>query len=323
MENPYSGPTGSDEDITNQLLDDSTEEDVEEEGSEEESDDLEADDEDEEGEAGEEDLEEDETEGEDEDQEAEAKGGDLHEIIIDGEPHQVNTAELKNGYLRQSDYTKKTQELAERRRAFEGERQQFEQYATQGSQHLEGLAQELKSLIETSRRSPEEWNMLRESDLAEYTRQRELETQRMQALQQSRQQQEWLAYQERQARIPREKQELVRKIPGWEDPAVFQREYQKLGRFLINGGHISAEDWDQVVDHRQVYLAYHAMKNIEADTAAPVLRKKIRRKTKPVIRPGAVRTPDREGKNELRQKRAMGRLKKSGRVEDAVDVLLG
>jgi hypothetical protein len=38
----------------------------------------------------------------------------------------VKLAELKNGYLRQSDYTKKTQALSDERKAFEGERAELE-----------------------------------------------------------------------------------------------------------------------------------------------------------------------------------------------------
>ncbi|WP_171661449.1 hypothetical protein [Geobacillus sp. BMUD] len=50
------------------------------------------------------------------------------DTLIDmGEGRQPLTLkELKNGYLRQSDYTKKTQKLAEERKAFEAEKQQYE-----------------------------------------------------------------------------------------------------------------------------------------------------------------------------------------------------
>jgi hypothetical protein len=50
------------------------------------------------------------------------------DTLIDmGEDRQpITLKELKNGYLRQSDYTKKTQKLAEERKAFEAEKQQYE-----------------------------------------------------------------------------------------------------------------------------------------------------------------------------------------------------
>jgi hypothetical protein len=48
------------------------------------------------------------------------------EIELGEDRQPVKLAELKQGYLRQSDYTKKTQALADERKAFETERQHFE-----------------------------------------------------------------------------------------------------------------------------------------------------------------------------------------------------
>tara|TARA_R110002020_G_scaffold132420_5_gene295697 strand:- start:11079 stop:11762 length:684 start_codon:yes stop_codon:yes gene_type:complete len=46
----------------------------------------------------------------------------LHEVVVDGESHQISLDELKNGYQRQADYTRKTQELSrERERLAQGE----------------------------------------------------------------------------------------------------------------------------------------------------------------------------------------------------------
>ena len=48
--------------------------------------------------------------------------GDTYLVKIDGEEHRVSLEELQNGYQRQSDYTRKTQELAsERERLAQGE----------------------------------------------------------------------------------------------------------------------------------------------------------------------------------------------------------
>lgn len=55
-------------------------------------------------------------------QEADALEPELFELEIDGETHALPAA-LKGAFLRQADYTRKTQELAEHRRAVEAERQ--------------------------------------------------------------------------------------------------------------------------------------------------------------------------------------------------------
>lgn len=61
-------------------------------------------------------------------EEALAEAEDLFELELDGQVH-VLPAALKGAFLRQADYTRKTQELAEQRRALEAERQGLAQRA--------------------------------------------------------------------------------------------------------------------------------------------------------------------------------------------------
>lgn len=62
------------------------------------------------------------------------------EVEYDGEKYEL-PPQLKDALLRQSDYTKKTQEVAESRKAFEIEQQAFQQRVQLQQQHLEGYAQ--------------------------------------------------------------------------------------------------------------------------------------------------------------------------------------
>ena len=53
---------------------------------------------------------------------SDTESGEMHTVKIDGEEMQVSVDELRNGYQRQADYTRKTQELAaERERLSQGE----------------------------------------------------------------------------------------------------------------------------------------------------------------------------------------------------------
>ena len=47
--------------------------------------------------------------------EAPTEPGESYAVKVDGEEHQVSLSELQNGYQRQADYTRKTQEIAEER----------------------------------------------------------------------------------------------------------------------------------------------------------------------------------------------------------------
>lgn len=68
----------------------------------------------------------DETDSETQEETQEPAFSDETEIELGDDRQPVKLAELKQGYLRQSDYTKKTQALSEERKTFESERAQWE-----------------------------------------------------------------------------------------------------------------------------------------------------------------------------------------------------
>ena len=51
--------------------------------------------------------------------EAPTEPGESYAVKVDGEEQQVSLSELQNGYQRQADYTRKTQEIAEERQRLE------------------------------------------------------------------------------------------------------------------------------------------------------------------------------------------------------------
>lgn len=64
---------------------------------------------------------------------------DTEEIEYDGKKHRV-PKELKDAFLRQQDYTRKTQEVAERGRALETERETFAQQAQAFQEHIQEVS---------------------------------------------------------------------------------------------------------------------------------------------------------------------------------------
>lgn len=95
-----------------------------EDGDEDEEGDVE----DPDGEGVDEDLDEDEDESDEEDDEPEDDSPVLDEkftVKVDGEELEVTVREALEGYQRREDYTRKTQELSEARKAFEGEIQEY------------------------------------------------------------------------------------------------------------------------------------------------------------------------------------------------------
>ena len=69
-------------------------------------------------------VEEEEDSHEDQVEEEEEQQPQLYTIKVDGEDVEVTLDELQNGYSRQRDYTRKTQELAEQRKSFEAKQKE-------------------------------------------------------------------------------------------------------------------------------------------------------------------------------------------------------
>lgn len=85
-------------------------------------------------------------EGEESEPESEDSEADLVEIVVDGEALQVSHDELKQGYSRQQDYTRKTQALAAERTALEAQQAQFNQEAEAQRQTLQTQLQIIQQL---------------------------------------------------------------------------------------------------------------------------------------------------------------------------------
>ncbi|MBR0647711.1 hypothetical protein [Plastoroseomonas hellenica] len=90
-------------------------------------------------------------------------------VEIDGKAQRLPLAEVTRGYLRQADYTRKTQALAEDRRAFDGEASAVRQERLQYAQLLPALAFQVQQM-----QGPEpDWARLKEEDPVGYMLKRE------------------------------------------------------------------------------------------------------------------------------------------------------
>jgi hypothetical protein len=118
---------------------------------------------------------EDETEYEESDYEVdeevvETETSPSYTVKVDGEEVEVNLDELRNGYQRQADYTRKSQSLAEQRKAYEANLQAVTQEREQYSQLLGNMAQNQNA--ELSRYADINWADLKDTDPMEYMEKR-------------------------------------------------------------------------------------------------------------------------------------------------------
>jgi hypothetical protein len=208
--------------------------------------------------------------------------GEFEELEINGELYQV-PKELKDGYLRQQDYTRKTQEVAaersaldEQRKAIEAERQAFVQQVQAQQQNFQLYAQVAALDAQIAQYQQVDWQQLVDSDPVEAMKLdrafRELREQRNTLVQQSIQYQQQIDYQrqvELQQLIEKGKAELPKKIPDWSPEKA-----RALRDYGVNLG-FTADEMAQVIDPRHVEVLHKAWLYDQLQAGKPETLKKV------------------------------------------------
>lgn len=235
-------------------------------------------------------------------------------VKVDGKDIEVTEDELLKGYSRTADYTRKTEALANARKAFEGEAEAVKQERAQYAQLLPALAQQLQSALP----QPPDPN-LRDTDPLQYVLERQKyedamgqvsaafsELQRVQSVQQAEEQKQL------QAHLAQAVQKLPDLIPAWKDQKAYERDRPKLRTYLKDKLGYSDDEINQAYDPRAVAAAYKAMKYDELLSRQPRPNAPTERVVRPS--PAPVQQATRQGRE---GQAARQRLAKSGRVEDA------
>lgn len=245
--------------------------------------------------------------------EAEAKEQEPSEVEIEFEGNRYKIpAELKSAIMMQADYTKKTMELADQRKALEANKvnpQEIEQYKNKVTLYENLLGQQVLQDQRTN------WQELLKTDPIGYLQQKEqaearkAEWDRLSAAKQQESQQKLSQT------LDQEAQQLIAKQPEWKDVAKFNADKEKIFPSLEKIGY-TRQEFDSVIDHRALIVAnkarlYDELMAAKADTA-----KRIEKLPPKVERPGV---PD-VSESQV-NKTAYANLKKSGSIDDAAAVL--
>ena len=237
-------------------------------------------------------------------------------VKVAGQEVEVTEDELKSGYSRTADYTRKTQELADARKAFEEKevtavRAERQQYA----QRLADVDAALKELNPTE----PDWAVLQRSLPPDQFTAKLLEFQQTQkareAIAAEQEKVAKLQYADAQASmrkyVTEQTEKLPELIPAWKDPAVAKSERIALREFGKAQG-FTDEELNAVTDSRVVALLHKAFSFDKAEKAKPKVQEKIAAALR-TSTPGSLQIP-RKGQA---KKEAMARVAKSGRIEDA------
>jgi hypothetical protein len=241
-----------------------------------------------------------------------------YRVKVDGQESEVSLDELVKGYQREADYTKKTQTLAEQRKAVEAERQTVEQ----AKQLRDTYAQRLQ-IIEQALRSQtqgENLDELKETDPIGYAvkvAERSENEKRLYAIraEQARiaQMQQSEQAQQLSQVVSQEADKLSKVLPEYADPQKGETIRKSIRSYAESVG-FSADELSKVYDSRAVLTLYKAMQYDKLMQNKGEVNKKLNQAPK-MLRPGVGKP---QGSLEAEKtKRLRQQFKQSGKVSDA------
>lgn len=238
-----------------------------------------------------------------------------YKVKASGEEVEVELDELIKGYQQGADYTKKSQALAEQRKALEAERQHLE-YVKQERQAYAHKLQALDSFLSQQDQGVN-LDVLKETDPIGYAVAVAEQSQREKQLAVVRQEQQRLAQQQQsehhaslQNHLRQESEKLTSLIPELATPqgdAVRKqiRDYAKSVGW-------TDQELSQLYDSRAVVTLYNGMKYQQLQKSKPEVNKKLQAAPK-MMRSGTSAPPTKSSGD----KQAMQRLRETGKVSDA------
>jgi hypothetical protein len=181
-------------------------------------------------------------------EELEDQSFDILAQTVEVEGEEITVEELKRGNLRQRDYTRKTQELAEARREMEAQNAEVVRERQQYAQLLPALAERLEQQVVEE----PDWDTLYDADPnmarkaeRQFRKQKEEREAQLQAIRAERERIQVLEA-ENQERMKaeftaRQREILPEIIPEWRDTKVAQKEATDLRSFLLKEGFLEAD----------------------------------------------------------------------------------
>ena len=244
-------------------------------------------------------------------------------VKIDGKESEVTLDELRAGYSRQADYTRKSQVLAEQRQKADEElaatRQERQRYVSQ----LEQFSTDADTKIGEFKNV--DWTKLKEEDPMEYALKRDqyrelqeskrLIAEEKQKEQYKQQQDDERAWNEE---LARQQDIIAQRLPDLVHPDKGPKLKQDIKTFAMNKG-FSEQEVDSLIDARSVDVLHKAM--LYENLLNSKISKKKAKVVPKVTKPGAGVTKGEVNSEKIKQQRA--RLKRTGKVDDAAKLLEG
>ena len=239
-------------------------------------------------------------------------------IEVDGE--EITIEELRSGHLRQKDYTRKTQELAEHRKAVEAKDQEMDRERAEYAQLLPALAERIQ---QEAKQEPD-WDTLYDADPVmaakaerQWRKEQEERVAQLQAVQAEQQRMQQIEAQKheqmQQSYLEQQRQILPDIIPEWRDSKVAATEATQIRDFLLGEG-FSEQDVSGMSNATLVKLARKAMLYDRGETRANEVKAKPKKPRTKTLKSGSRAS---QPKRTSAAQEAQNRARKTGRVNDA------
>jgi len=247
-------------------------------------------------------------------------------VKVNGVEQDVTLKELRDGYQMEADYRRKTSELAEQRKAFEAERERIASEATRQFTEAQALTGMLEQQLMADYQAVD-WSTLRATDPAEFAAKKQEFNERhaqIQGIKQNvhfelQQQQAMMSQKQTeqvQKMLAEESQRLAEAVPEFKDPVKAKAVKAELKDFLRTFGYDDTEI-GSIFDHRQVLIIRDAMEYRKLKSKGVEVKNKVATAPK-LQKPG---TTTKSAGEDARFRDAKTRLRKSGSVEDAAELI--
>ena len=236
----------------------------------------------------------------------------IYTVTIDGTDYEVTQDELIQGYQRNADYTRKTQELAV-------EKQQSSDFVERSKKDVETKLARLDQLNQAAQSQLQQeyaqidFEKLYEEDPAEAARLEHKMRKKNEQLQQVQRQTQELQTQEFSKYLEEQQKKLSVKVPEMNHPEKGS-EFKKQMRNYLSSVGFNNQEIDSVYDHRYVLLVRDAMNYRNLQKAKPEIKKKAVNAPK-VVRGGVSKSKGQQQAEVRRQQ--LSKLRKTGKVADA------
>lgn len=231
----------------------------------------------------------------DEAPETDEEVSDSQELVyeIDGEEISADTLkEWKEGSLRQADYTKKTQAIAEERKQLEAKQAEIGERA----EKLELLIADIEKLQD---KQEIDWDYLRETDTAEYLKQKELAEKRNQAAEAAKQALNDQKMQDQNNLVQSEQKKLLELHPDWVEGGQLteagKADFKLINDYVESVG-FSKEEFKDLTNHRIMDSLLKAAKYEQLKDGKATETKKAKKAPK-VVKPSVKKTTKQKPKS--------------------------